>query len=348
MARAVFGLPMYRSEALIGEVLETLLAQDFQDFAIVAIDDGSDDGTVEVASSYAARDPRLSVESNPMRAGMIRTWNRVLARARELHPEFEFFAFASDNDPREATWLSVLIRELEQHPAAALAYSRFGVVKDGTRIPFPEKWLFDTRDNADPLERHRALEETYVGALMYGLHRRRTLDETGDVPPVLLSDILFLSHLALFGRFLQHPEVLWYRSERRTGRNVRRQRAALFGPRPPLTSYLPVSIQHTGWLARWMVLGKRRPANIGRAQAAAIAARYWARWIIRFYLDPWTRAQRRWLRFEGRKLHRRWKSVRKTLRRYRRTARAHARGAVMALAGSSAGRRINRKARGRL
>jgi glycosyltransferase involved in cell wall biosynthesis len=331
MARAVFGLPMYMSEGLVGEVLETLLAQDFPDFAIVAVDDCSDDRTVEVASTYAARDSRLTVESSPARLGMIRTWNRVLARAYALHPEFEFFAFASDNDPREPTWLSALIHELEQHPSAAIAYSRFGVIRDGTKMPIPEKWLFDSRAIADPILRMRAAEDVPAGPAMYGLHRRSTLDKAGDVPSVLFSDLLFLSHLALFGTFLQHPEVLWYRGERRTGGDRHRQRAALFGPHPPVTSFLPVSIQHTGWLTRWMVLGNRRPANIERAQGAALAARYLARWITRFYLDPWTQPQRQWLRIKGKRGYQRWKTVRKTLRRYRRAARARARSAINAI-----------------
>jgi glycosyltransferase involved in cell wall biosynthesis len=347
MARAVFGLPMYRSETLVGDVLETLLGQDFADFAIVAIDDGSEDGTLEVARRYAARDSRMTVESNPKRLGMISTWNRVLERARELHPEFEFFAFTSDNDAREPTWLSSLIRLLEQYPSAALAYSRFGVVKDGTRIPAPEKWLFDTRDMADPVERHRAFEGTYAGALMYGLHRRSTLDEAGVVPSVLFSDILFLSHLALFGTFVQHPDVLWYRGERRTGSNRRRQRAALFGTRPPLTTFLPVSIQHGGWLARSMVLGNLRPDSIGRGQAVAIAARYWARWISRLYLEPWTAPQRRRLQLEGKRLYRGWKRVRKPLRRARAAIRAAARAAMLATASSASGRRAQRRARSR-
>jgi hypothetical protein len=41
MARAVFGLPMYRSEALVGDVIESLLAQDFDDVAIVGRDAGA-------------------------------------------------------------------------------------------------------------------------------------------------------------------------------------------------------------------------------------------------------------------------------------------------------------------
>jgi Glycosyl transferase family 2 len=346
MARAVFGLPMYRSEALVGDVLGSLLEQDFDDLAIVALDDGSDDGTISVARRYAARDPRLTVEeANPMRRGMIRTWNRVLERAYELYPGFEYFAFASDNDLREPSWLSTLVDTLERHPSAVLAYSRFGVIRNGQRIPrVGERWRLDTRSIADPLQRLRALEGMPAGPMMYGLHRRSTLEAAGRVPPVLFSDILFLTHLALFGEFVQHPEVLWYRSERWTGARVRRQRTALFGPRPPLTSYLPISVQHAGWLAKRLVLGRRRPKGIGRAEGAAIAGRYLDRWVTRIDLEPRTAPVRRRLQLETKRLRRRRKRVRKTARAYRRALRAAVRGAVLA---APAGERAYRRLRGR-
>jgi Glycosyl transferase family 2 len=344
MARAVFGLPMYRSEALVGEVIESLLEQDFSDLAIVALDDGSDDGTVAVARRYAAQDPRLTVEANPKRRGMIRTWNRVLQRVYELHPEFEFFAFASDNDLRDPSWLSALVVELERHPSAVLAYSRFGVMRNGQRIPFPERWRLDTRSIVDPLQRLRALEGMPGGAMMYGLHRRSTVEAAGGVPPVLFSDLLFLTHLALFGEFVQHHDVLWYRSERRTGSSRRRQRAALFGPRPPLTSFLPISVQHAGWLAKRLVLGHRRPNEIGRAQGAAIAGRHLARWVIRIDLEPRTAPLRRRRRVETKRLRRRSKSIRKTARAGRRALRAAVRRALLA---APAGERAYHRLRSR-
>jgi glycosyltransferase involved in cell wall biosynthesis len=344
MARAVFGLPMYRSEALVGDVIESLLGQDFDDLAIVALDDGSSDRTVAVARRYAAQDPRLTVEANPKRQGMIRTWNRVLERAYELHPDFQYFAFASDNDLREPSWLSTLVDTLERNPSAVLAYSRFGVICDGQRIPYPERWQLDTRSIAAPRQRLRTLEGMPAGAMMYGLHRRRTLEGAGGVPPVLFSDIVFLTHLALFGEFVQHPDVLWYRSERRTGARVGRQRAALFGPRPPLTSYLPISIQHAGWLAERLVVRRRRPDGIDRAQGAAIAGRYLARWVTRIDLKPRAAPRRRRLGIETKRVQRRRKGVRKAARACRRALRAAVRGAVLA---APAGKRAHRRLRNR-
>lgn len=288
MPRVVLGFPMYRSEEFVADVIESLLALDYDDFAVIASDDCSPDATLEIASRYAAADPRLVVEANPERLGMIGNWNRVLERAYDLYPEFEFFAFASDNDLREPSWISVLVRALEDDPQAALAYSRFGTIRDGEKVvPARTKWLFESRGIAEPRKRFTAtMEGMRAGPIMYGLHRRSTLSAAGNVPPVLLSDFIFLSHLSLYGTFVQAPEVLWYRDLRRTtGSSTRRQRAALFAGRPPRLTYLPVSLQHTLWLIGQMVIGTRRPAGMGRGTAFALSLFYLANW--------WSRLARR-------------------------------------------------------
>jgi glycosyltransferase involved in cell wall biosynthesis len=281
--QVVLGLPIYGSESFIGDALESLLALDYENFAIVAIDDCSPDSTLEIARSYAASDPRLVVEANVERLGMIGNWNRVLARTYELYPAFDYFAWASDNDVRETRWISSLVEALESDPRAALAYSRFGTLAEGEKVvPDGPKWLFETTEIADPLQRlDAATKGMRAGPTMYGLHRRRTLDRIGDVPPVLLSDFVFLSCLSLYGTFLQVPEVLWFRDLRQvTGGSMRRQRAALFSD-PPARTYLPVSLQHTLWLFDKLVVRGEQPSGMGRLTALRVPLFYQFDWCRR-------------------------------------------------------------------
>jgi glycosyltransferase involved in cell wall biosynthesis len=294
-ARVVIGLPMYGSEEFVGAVIESLLAQDHESLAVIAVDDCSPDRTLEIARRHAAADPRLHVEANPKRLGMIGNWNRALERAYDLHPGFGYFAWASDNDLREPAWASVLVQALEEDPRAALAYSRFGTIVAGEKVvPDHAKWLFETREIADPFQRLRtASDGLRAGPIMYGLHRRSTLDAAGNVPSVLLSDFVFLSHLSLYGTFLQAPEVLWYRDLRRTtGSSTRRQRAALFAD-PPRLTYLPVSIQHTVWLLEQLVVRGRRPSGLGRLQGLGISLYYLAKWWSRLLLRGQRQTEKR-------------------------------------------------------
>ena len=300
--QVVIGFPMYCSEELVGDALQSLLALEYDNFAIVAIDDGSSDSTVEIARAYAASDPRLVVEVNVQRLGMIGNWNRVLARAYELYPDFDYFAWASDNDVREPRWISILVEALESDRRAALAYSRFGTLSGGEKvIPDRPKWLFETRELVDPLRRLRAATRGMrAGPIMYGLHRRSTLDQAGDVPAVLLSDFVFLSHLSLYGTFVQVPHVLWFRDLRRvTGSATRRQRAALFAD-PPARTYLPVSVQHTVWLFDKLVVRAERPLGVGRWKALYVPLFYQVDWGWRLANRP-----RKRLRKQSRKLRRR-------------------------------------------
>jgi glycosyltransferase involved in cell wall biosynthesis len=271
--RVVVGVPMYSSEQLVEEVLDCLLAQTYEDFAVVAIDDCSPDATYGVARARTEGDPRVTVEANSRRLGSWGNWNRVLAKALELNPDCELFAWASDNDLHEPTWLSEAVKALDANPAAVLAYSRGGTIVDGVRVPPRAKT--EKPAPARGLDRMSAvLHGRRQTAMFYGLQRVDPLRRVGGKPRVIIPDVLLLAYLALFGEFARCPDGLWHRGPRKTGRSRRRQRAALFSDRPPPWLWLPVPVQHAGWLTRQLVIGNRRPPGVGRIRGAALVGRF--------------------------------------------------------------------------
>ena len=54
-------VPVYRTEAYLPRCLDSLLSQDFEDFEILAVDDGSPDASGGILEEYAARDGRIKV-----------------------------------------------------------------------------------------------------------------------------------------------------------------------------------------------------------------------------------------------------------------------------------------------
>lgn len=52
-------VPVYNAETTLRRCIDSLLAQTFADFELIAVDDGSSDGSREVVGDYAARDPRV-------------------------------------------------------------------------------------------------------------------------------------------------------------------------------------------------------------------------------------------------------------------------------------------------
>lgn len=72
----------YNAATTLPRTLESLRDQEFADFEILAIDDGSKDDTVSVLHRHAAQDPRLRVLENPGNRGTAFTRQRGLDEAR--------------------------------------------------------------------------------------------------------------------------------------------------------------------------------------------------------------------------------------------------------------------------
>ena len=72
-----FAIPVRNGEKFIGKLLDSILAQTFQDFEIVISDNVSTDRTLEILAEYSARDPRIRYFQNESNIGQIENFNRV-------------------------------------------------------------------------------------------------------------------------------------------------------------------------------------------------------------------------------------------------------------------------------
>ncbi|MCW5248934.1 bifunctional glycosyltransferase/CDP-glycerol:glycerophosphate glycerophosphotransferase [Streptomyces sp. SHP 1-2] len=87
-------VPIYDVERYLPDCLDSLAAQTFRDFEVLMVDDGSPDGSADIAAEYASRDPRFK---------LIRKENGGLGAARntgasQLSPESEFLTFVDSDD----------------------------------------------------------------------------------------------------------------------------------------------------------------------------------------------------------------------------------------------------------
>ncbi|HEV9037237.1 MAG TPA: glycosyltransferase family 2 protein [Puia sp.] len=69
-------LGTYNGETFLEEQLRSLLVQTYPHLEIVAIDDGSTDGTVGILKDFAARDPRIKIILNEKNLGFIRNFEK--------------------------------------------------------------------------------------------------------------------------------------------------------------------------------------------------------------------------------------------------------------------------------
>jgi GT2 family glycosyltransferase len=125
-------IPAYNRARYLRPTIESVMAQTFTAWEIVVFDDGSTDGTRDVAASYAAADPRISVAHGP-NGGVAAARNRGFTRT---DAEAEFVIFLDSDDLWEPDALETLVGVLDEHPEYAAAHCLARCVDDqGEPIP---------------------------------------------------------------------------------------------------------------------------------------------------------------------------------------------------------------------
>jgi len=61
-----------------------------RDIEILIIDDGSTDGTIEIAEKFANKDKRVNIFRNRQNIGLVENWNRCIQTARGRWVKFLF------------------------------------------------------------------------------------------------------------------------------------------------------------------------------------------------------------------------------------------------------------------
>src|SRR2546430_3305175 len=74
-------MSVYNGAAHLAATLDSILAQTLSDFELIAVDDGSTDGTLPILAVYARRDPRIRVITQENR-GLTRALIRGCEEAR--------------------------------------------------------------------------------------------------------------------------------------------------------------------------------------------------------------------------------------------------------------------------
>jgi len=133
----VFDTPVQHLE----EAVESVLAQAYENWELVLVDDGSaDSDLLRVLPTFAARDRRIVLASPAKHAGISAALNRGLALARG-----EWVAFLDHDDLLEPDALFLIVKLLQTHPDADLIYSdedKLG--EDGFEAPlFKPDWSPD-------------------------------------------------------------------------------------------------------------------------------------------------------------------------------------------------------------
>jgi glycosyltransferase involved in cell wall biosynthesis len=149
----------YNGERFLRETLESVFAQDYDRFEVVFVDDGSTDGTAEIAQSFPLR--------------YLYQENRGLPAARNAGVALaggDLIAFVDDDDLVPPTKLSVQAAYLSEHEEVGCVLGRHEwIVEDGIEPP--------------KLERDPIFHELGGIQLVSATIRRQTFDDLGGFDP---------------------------------------------------------------------------------------------------------------------------------------------------------------------
>lgn len=202
------GLPVYNGEPYLRESIESVLAQDFEDFELLISDNASTDGTWEICQDYAKIDSRIRLQRNGSNLGAID--NFALTLRLTTAP---YFMWMAHDDRLQPEYVSSCLRFLEVNPDYVLCCAQNTFIDEsGREIKSP---LADFNlDSDEPHQRYlRCLASIFdCPNAFYGLLRRSAMDVIGYNGPVYGRDTYLVLKLSLYGKFKQIDEMLrWYR-----------------------------------------------------------------------------------------------------------------------------------------
>jgi glycosyltransferase involved in cell wall biosynthesis len=212
----------YNGERFLRPQLESLLGQDHAELEVVAVDDGSRDGTVAILEEYARRDPRVRLHRNPENLGLRRNFERALGLCRG-----ELVAPCDQDDVWRADKLRVLSASLGD--AAAIYHDSELIDEQGQPLGRRTSQMYSTGPITDPLG--FLFGNPVSGHAM--LFRRSLLERALPVPEGMFHDWWLAFVAATQGgiAWCGEPLVL-YRQHASSVTDIARRRRARLGRRP--------------------------------------------------------------------------------------------------------------------
>lgn len=195
-------VPAYNAARTIDETLRSILEQDV-DCEVVVLDNGSDDGTGDIARSFVDR--RMRVHRNDVTLPIGDNWNRIveLSRGRLVK-----IVCADD-----VLWPGSLAAQLDvlRDRAIAIVSSRFDVIDEDGAVIETELGI----PGLEGLQPPRALMSTIVrrgpaefGPTAAAMFRREHFDHLGGLRTDLVfpMDVDLFARVTAFGAFFGMPE----------------------------------------------------------------------------------------------------------------------------------------------
>lgn len=203
-ALVTIGMPVYNGENFVGEAIESLRSQTFQDFRLIIADNHSIDATEDICRSAAKTDDRIDYHRHARNLGAAANYNYVLGLA-----DSRYFMWHAHDDARRPEFLQAAIDAFSERPSASVVFSLAELIdSDGDSnglIPTP-------RDLTSDITHRRfrsAMSSRHPDVVLFGLMKMECLRKTGGHRAYEGGDRVLIAELALLGDFFEIPEPLF-------------------------------------------------------------------------------------------------------------------------------------------
>lgn len=192
-------MPVFNTARYLSDALNSISAQTFTDFELVAVDDGSDDGCTRILELFAARERRMRLVTRENR-GLIATRNELLGAARG-----DLLAWMDSDDVSLPHRLARQVDVFQNDPALACLGSAAQCIDPDGNFLNIERW--------PNLHREILIEQQMGGAMRFPttMMRRDFAQRVGGFrePFRIGEDFDFLLRLSENGKMANLPDALY-------------------------------------------------------------------------------------------------------------------------------------------
>ena len=148
--------PVYNGQKMLAEVIESVLAQDYQNWEYIIVDNRSTDRTREIADGFSARDSRVRVVTNQEFLGLVANHNEAL---KHVSPKAKYVKFVQGSYVLFPECVREMVAVAEKNLSIGVVCSirLLGSRVYGTGLPYPSDFM-----RGRDIARWALLNESYV------------------------------------------------------------------------------------------------------------------------------------------------------------------------------------------
>ena len=121
-------LPVFNAERFLPQCLDSILRQTYQEWDLIAVDDGSKDGSIEILKSYEKRDNRIHIISKK---------NEGVSIARNIaleHAHGDYIYFVDSDDIVMSEALMILVKAMESNKTTFVKSDFLPIDEQGKQV----------------------------------------------------------------------------------------------------------------------------------------------------------------------------------------------------------------------